>query len=191
VIDASNYLVQDTLKDGRQVNVRAMRSDDWQGVLAAFHELDRESIYTRFFIFKKSLSDDELDRITNVDFDSVVALLVTALDGDEERLLGGGRYATGDGADGARSAEVAFLSGAHARGQGVASLLLKHLTRIGRERDLSRFEASVLPQNQPMLAVFRHSGLPMTVENDGTTIHVILSLAKPAHATSQSAGPIG
>ena len=39
-----------------------------------------------------------------------------------------------------------------------------------------------------MLAVFRRSGLPMTVENDGTTIHVILSLAKPALETSQSAG---
>ena len=190
MIDASNYLVQDTLKDGRQVNVRAMRPNDWQGVLAAFHELDRESIYTRFFTFKRSLSDDELDRITNVDFDNVVALLVTARNGDDERLLGGGRYATGDGHDGARSAEVAFLSGAHARGQGVASLLLRHLALIGRERGLSRFEASVLPQNQPMLSVFRHSGLPMTVENDGATVHVILSLTKPALAT-RSASPIG
>lgn len=179
MIDAKNYHVHDTLKNGRPVNVRAMRTDDWQGVLAAFQELDRESIYTRFFTFRKSLSDDELDRITNVDFDNVVALLVTAREGVEDRLLGGGRYATVAGADGHRSAEVAFLSDMHTRGQGVASLLLKHLAQIGRERGLSRFEASVLPQNQPMLAVFRHSGLPMMAENDGTTIHVILSLAKP------------
>lgn len=188
MIDVKNYRVQDTLKDGRPVTVRAMRPDDGQGVLAAFQDLDRESIYTRFFTFKKSLSDDDLDRITNVDFDNVVALLVTAQDGDEDRLLGGGRYAAGDGHDGARSAEVAFLSGVQTRGQGVASLLLKHLARIGRDRGLSRFEASVLPHNQSMLAVFRHSGLPMAVENDGTTIHVILSLAKPAQAASQSAG---
>jgi ribosomal protein S18 acetylase RimI-like enzyme len=179
LIDAKHYLVQDTLKDGTAVSVRAIRPDDWQGVATAFNELDRESVYTRFFTFKKSLSDDELDHITNVDFDSVVALLVTARDGDGDRLLGGGRYAAGDGHDGPRSAEVAFLSGVHTRGQGVASLLLKHLARIGRERGLSWFEASVLPHNQPMLAVFRHSGLPMTIENDGTTIHVILSLAKP------------
>ena len=176
MIDAKHYFESETLTDGTPVNVRAIRLDDREMVLSAFNQLDRESIYTRFFVSKKSLSNDDLRAITDVDFDRVVALVVTGTAVDGETLVGGGRYAVGDDTDADRSAELAFISSEAWRGRGVASLLLRHLVRIGRERGLSRFEAYVLPQNRSMLAVFRRSGLPMTTESDGGTVHITLSL---------------
>jgi RimJ/RimL family protein N-acetyltransferase len=178
VIDARSYQAYETLGDGTPVAVRAISVADWDAVLAAFQQLSPESIYTRFFTQKKTLADDDLRRITDVDFDRVVALVVTASVGDEQTLIGGGRYATINDARAADRAEIAFVTNDAWRGRGVASLLLRHLVQIGRERGLSLFEAHVLPQNRPMLAVFRRSGLPMTTESDGGTVRVALSLTE-------------
>ena len=178
MFDARSYQASEALRDGTLVIVRAIRSNDWSAVLAAFKELDPESVYTRFFTYKKSLTDDELRRITDVDFDRVVALVVTIGNGNGAQLLGGGRYVINDEKDPPDSAEVAFVTNDACRGRGVASLLLAHLVRIARERNLSRFEAHVLPVNQPMLSVFRCSGLPMTSRADGDVIYVALALAK-------------
>jgi ribosomal protein S18 acetylase RimI-like enzyme len=68
-----------------------------------------------------------------------------------------------------------MTDGAH-RGLGIASLILKHLVTIARGAGVSRFDAEVLAENQPMFAVFRRSGLPMNLVRDGSTLHLTLSL---------------
>ena len=183
-MDARNYAASETLKDGTAVTVRAIRPGDAGALLEAFKSLDRESVYRRFFSPKKELSPAELDQLTDVDFSQVVALVVMTESSEGENLIGGGRYAVEDPASSA--AEIAFMTGGSHRGLGIASLILKHLVLIGREAGISRFEAEVLAENQPMLAVFRRSGLPMKLRRDGSTIHVTLSLAsekEPQHGT--------
>lgn len=176
--DARRYRTRETLRDGTPVTVRAISPDDRHMVLTAFQELDPESVYTRYFTYKKALTDDELLRTTDVDFDNVVALVVIAGEGDAAQLMGGGRYAINDnGKHPPESAEVAFITSDTSRGRGVAPLLLEHLVRIARERNLAQFEAQVLRQNQTMLGVFRRSGLAMTQTLAGDVINVTLSLA--------------
>jgi len=173
VIDARNYIAADTLKDGTPLTIRAIGKDDRNGVLAAFKNLDRESVYTRFFTYKRGLTETELRQLTEVDPDRVVALVVTTPIGDGEKLIGGGRYYS----DVARqSAELAFLTDDAYHGRGIASLVLEHLAVIGRERGIILFEADVLAENRAMLAVFRRSGLPMKKRTEGNVIHVKLSL---------------
>jgi RimJ/RimL family protein N-acetyltransferase len=175
VVDFSNYLASETLKDDTEVTVRAIRPDDGPAILEAFRTLDTESIYRRFFSPKKELSDAELNQLTNVDFQSVMALVATALEDGAEILLGGARLAT-EGGDQPQSAELAFLTASAQRGRGIASLLLRHLTRLGREAGLSRLEAEVLGENQAMLNVFRRSGLPLVQRREGNVVHVTLAL---------------
>jgi len=176
VSDPGTYEATDRLKDGTPVVVRAIRPDDASGVLAAFKSLDPQSVYTRFFTFKKGLSDAELREITGVDFDRVVALVVTMPGEGGEKLIGGGRYFADAAPNAARTAELAFMTADGWHGRGVAGLILQHLTRIASEQGVRRFEADVLAQNQAMLAVFRRSGLPMTERPDGSVVHVTLSL---------------
>jgi GNAT superfamily N-acetyltransferase len=72
--------------------------------------------------------------------------------------------------------ELAFLTGKDYRGRGIASLLLKHLKRLAEDAGVPQFEAEVLAENQPMLTVFRHGGLPMRQSREGNVIHLTLSL---------------
>jgi len=67
-----NYIVADTLKDGTVVTIRAIRCDDRGRILEAFTNLERESIFTRFFSFKRHLTESELQQMIDVDFDHVV-----------------------------------------------------------------------------------------------------------------------
>ena len=60
MIDTRSYAAFDTLKDGTAVAVRAIRADDREAIADAFGALDREAIYTRFFTYKKELTDTEL-----------------------------------------------------------------------------------------------------------------------------------
>ena len=185
MIDLADYSVHDRLKDGTEVTVRAIRPGDGQAILEAFRALDAESIYRRFFSPKKELSDAELRQLTDVDFQSVVALVVTAQKGGAEVLLGGARLAT-EGGDHPQSAELAFLTAGAHRGRGIASLLLRHLTRLGLETGLSRLEADVLGENQAMLNVFRRSGLPLAQRREGSVVHVTLSLGDSSISTRRA-----
>jgi RimJ/RimL family protein N-acetyltransferase len=173
-MDPRHYVASETLKDGTLVAIRAIRLDDADALLKAFNNLDRESVYRRFFRPKKELTDDELAQLTDVDFSRVVALLVTKQTGEGEVLMGGGRFAADDRGSG--QAEVAFVTGGNYRGLGIASLILRHLARIAQDTGVTRFEADVLAENQPMLAVFRRSGLPMQLGRDGGVLHVTLAL---------------
>jgi RimJ/RimL family protein N-acetyltransferase len=173
--DPRNYTAKDVLGDGTEVAIRAIAPEDRASVLEAFEGLDREAVYRRFFSPKKELTDAELKGLTEVDFADVVALVATVKTSKGELLIGGGRYAV-DEPESLRSAELAFLTGEAYRGRGIASILLKHLTRLAKDAGLERFEAEVLAQNQPMLAVFKRSGLPMRQSREGATVHVTLSL---------------
>jgi GNAT superfamily N-acetyltransferase len=181
VIDPRKYFVRENLEDGTEVTVRAIRSEDGPVIRDVFSTLDGESIYRRFFSPKKELSAAELSQLTTIDFDRVVALVATAPTSRGEALIAGARYATGTG-DRPQSAELAFLTVGTHRGRGTASLLLRHLVQIARDVGLSRFEADVLAENQPMLNVFRRSGLPTVQRRDGNVIHITLSLEPDANA---------
>jgi GNAT superfamily N-acetyltransferase len=174
---ARDYSVSDLLKDGTLVTIRAIRSDDRNRVLAAFRLLEKDSIYTRFFSYRNDLSDAEIDRAVNVDFIREVALVVTTKTGRGDTIIASGRYIAIDEPSTERSAEVAFVAEEDYQGRGIASRLLVHLAAVAREQNLTQFEADVLSQNSPMLAVFRRCGLPMRQRRDGGVIHVALALA--------------
>lgn len=182
-MNAKNFEATETLKSGLSVKVRAIRPDDKAGMLEAFGRLDPESVYTRFFQYKPLLSNRELKTATEVDFENVVALVVTIESGGREVIIGGGRYATIASSSGPRRAEVAFMVEEDFHGQGIAGRILSHLAGIAREQGVSRFEAEVLPQNKAMLAVFSRSGLPMKQNFSDGVIHATLSLADGPQST--------
>jgi RimJ/RimL family protein N-acetyltransferase len=175
MIDPKRRLARQTLGDGTEISIRPIRPDDRTRILDAFKNLDQESVYRRFFSPRKELTDAELRELTDVDLNQVVALVATAQSEGCEILLGGARYACNAEQD-SQSAELAFLTQGPYRGRGIAGLLLRHLSRLARDAGLSRFEADVLAQNEPMLNVFRRSGLPMTQHREDNVIHVTLTL---------------
>jgi RimJ/RimL family protein N-acetyltransferase len=171
-----DFATVQVLPNGTSILIRAVRQDDKERLRAAFGELERASIYTRFFGYKKELTEAELKQATHVDFDRVVALWSTIHTGGAEVIIGGGRYVRCGESASRPGAEVAFAVEEDYHGQGIASCLLRQLVRIARSKGLVQFEADVLPTNRAMLAVFARSGLPMQQQNARDVTHITLSL---------------
>ncbi len=174
---AREFSVSDVLKDGTRVTIRAIRPDDRDRFLEAFRLLEEDSIYTRFFSPRTDLSDAELDRAVNVDFVREVALVVTTETVRGETIIAAGRYIASEAPNTERSAELAFLVEEDYQGRGIASRLLAHLATLARGQSVARFEAVVLSQNSPMLAVFKRCGFPIQQRREGGEIYLTLALA--------------
>jgi len=176
MIDSRRYFVQDTLRNETPVTIRAARPDDRERLIAAFTKLDPESIYARFFKYKDELTDADLKRATEADFENRVVLLVTTGIGAEETVIGVGSYAAYCGPDGVPSAEVGFIVEEDYQGLGVASRLVRHLAEIARSKGIARFEAEMLTKNRAMMAVFARSGLSMEERNEDGVVLVTMRL---------------
>jgi GNAT superfamily N-acetyltransferase len=177
--DSHEFSCAETLRNGLTVTIRALRPDDRERVAAAVRNLDRESVYTRLFTYKKELTDAGLTRIMTTDPAREVALLVTVGAGPDEIVIGSGRYIVAASAEGGPTAEVAFMVEEDYQGLGIAGRLLKHLAGIARERGIVTFEAEVLAENKSMIGVFARSGLTMRQRREGGVVHVTLSLRQP------------
>ena len=176
MMDAKNYRVQETLKNGLQVTIRAIRPDDRDALIAAIKELEERTVYLRFFGPKKEFSHRELTEATDVDFVRTVALVTCLQDSAGEKIIGAGRYIAFGSADPPDRAEVAFTVEEDYHGLGIAGKMLRHLAVIAKQTGVAQFHAEVLPQNKGMLAVFTRSGFPVKQEFEEGLAHVILSL---------------
>jgi RimJ/RimL family protein N-acetyltransferase len=176
MMSPANHSEIETLKSGTTVCIRAIRPDDKRRLAAAFDNLEPESIYSRFFYQKQTLTDAELTHATEVDFESIVALVVTVGDGEGETIIGAGRYMVIDMSEKPPRAEVAFAVEEDFHRQGIAGMILRHLAAIAREKGVVCFEAEVLPKNIGMLAVFSRCGFPVQTEPGRDTVHVTISL---------------
>jgi len=185
MIDARSYEMRETLRNGQLVTIRAIQPEDGAQILEGFHEVDQRSLYLRFFEVKNAITEGELKYFTEVDFVDHVALVVVADIDGKTRIIGGGRYFAYDHPAKIRSAEVAFLVHDRYQGQGIATLIMKHLQVIARDSGIAQFEAEVLPENAKMLGVFSHTGLPMKSSRLNDVIHVTLSLSSDISVSSE------
>lgn len=174
--DTQRGMRQARLKDGTPVLIRPVRHDDRERIIRAFHELEPQTIYTRFFSMKRELTEVDLARIEASDFVHAVSLVATIPQGDDEVIIGGGAYTVIDRPDGVPTAEVSFTIEEDYQGQGLATLFMTMLIEIARDRGIERFEAEVLADNQPMLGVFTRSGLPLHRQNEDGVAHVVMDL---------------
>lgn len=178
--DDFQFRLSIALRDGSPATIRVLRPDDRDRLVAAFSKLDRESIYTRFFGYRKELPPGPLERIARIDFTHLAALVATLGEGDDEAIIASASYVETGGADGAKAAEVAFTVEEDFQGQGLAGRLLDALAGIARRHGFVRFEAEVLARNAAMLAVFARSGLPTTTRREGGVLHLSMSLVPAA-----------
>jgi ribosomal protein S18 acetylase RimI-like enzyme len=169
---AAAYSAVEKLRDGRSVTIRALKPEDRSAMLSAVGRVSAQSLYRRFFGPKRGFSEKEVDFFVNVDFVNHVALVASVKEGEDNTIIGAGRYVvTQPGA-----AEVAFAIVDEYQGQGIGSALLRHLVLIGRESGIRQLAAEVLPENAPMLAMFRKFGF--TFKRGEDAVHVVLDLGK-------------
>ena len=168
------------LRDGTAVCVRAIRPDDKERLRIAFARLSARSVYQRFFHPVNELTADDLRRLTEIDFRDHVGIVLTVGAGSDERLIAVGRYVRV--VSGGDVAEVAFTVADDYQHRGAATLLLRELVAIARERGVRKFVALVLDDNRQMLEVFRRSKLPIRESFVDGARRVVLNLDVAAPA---------
>jgi RimJ/RimL family protein N-acetyltransferase len=187
--DPSPYRQMSALRDGRPVLIRAARADDRERLVTAFQGLDRQTIYTRYFSFRKSLSEAELQRLDEADSSRYILLVATLGSGNEETIIAGASCVVTDATSPVPTAELAFMVEEDYQGQGLASQMLAAICDLARRRGILRLEADVLAENPAMLAVFRRSGLPTTTSRSAGVVHLVMDLGAPTPATSTELKP--
>ena len=171
--EAATYSVVETLRNGRRVEIRALRPDDQAGLLTAVGRTSTQSLFRRFFAAKRGFTEQEVAFFMNIDFTNHVALVAVVEEAGGPVIVGGARYIVGQPGQ----AEVAFVVVDEYQGQGIGAALMRHLAAIARSSGLRELTAEVLPANTPMLTVFEKSGFRLTRQRMPEVIHLVLSLS--------------
>lgn len=146
------------LRDGTVLHQRAIRPDDGKQLQALHGRLSHKAIVFRFFGALSVLSTNFAEYLSHVDYEHRMAVVATAGTGAEERIVAVVRYAHRE----PETAEVALAVEDHLQGQGIASQLLWTLAGYARRRGYTALIAEVMPDNERMLRLLRHCGLPGT-----------------------------
>jgi len=170
--ETANYSAVEATRDGRRLEIRALKPQDQEGLAAAVDRSSPQSLYRRFFGAKRSFSDKEVKFFMNVDFVNHVALVAVVEEHCHATIVAGGRYIV----ERPGTAEIAFAVIDDYQGQGIGAALLRNLIILARDAGLNEFVAEVLPENTPMLKVFEKSALKMSTKREAGTVHVALQL---------------
>ena len=173
MLKIKEYSAIETLRDGCRVEIRALRPDDRADLIAAVGRTSDQSLYRRFFGLKRSFSEQEAAFFVNVDFVNHVALVALIDEGGRSVIVAGGRYVVVQPGQ----AEVAFVVIDEYQGRGIGRALMRHLVTIARAAGLQTLIAEVLPENTPMLQLFKTSGLQWSTKREAQVVHVTLRLS--------------
>ncbi|WP_420631752.1 GNAT family N-acetyltransferase [Candidatus Leptofilum sp.] len=172
----AQYIKAFTTEEGVQTVIRPIRPED-EPMMVKFHEtLSERSVYLRYFRafqLDQRVEHERLTRICFVDYDRVMALVVTAPNKrtDEDEIIAAGRLTKERGRD---EAEFAMLVSDRYQGQGVGTAMLVHLLEIGKQEGVKRVVAYMLAENRGMRAICLKLGFRL--EREAELIKAIIDL---------------
>jgi len=154
-----------------KVLVRPARISDEEALSDLFYRLSDESTYKRFMHHTREQAHDEMVELADLDYEHNMALLVTRMENDCERIIGMARY---DVDPATRMADVAFVVLDEQQNRGIGTLLMRRMVEIGKARGLAGFSADVQVQNKRMMAIIQKSGEKVHSELRGNAYRVEL-----------------
>jgi RimJ/RimL family protein N-acetyltransferase len=171
--DAINYTARDLLRDGSEVEIRALRREDEALMLAAIERTSAQSLQLRFFAMKRRFSEKERAFFMNVDFKTHVAIVAVVEEAGRRAIAGGGRYIVFDPG----RAEMAFVVVDAWQGRGVGSILMRHLVKLASDSGLQELTADVLSENVAMRKVFEKLGFMPAAHHEPQTLRFVLKFS--------------
>ena len=166
------YSASERLRDGREIEIRALQPDDKDDMLAAVGRTGTQSLQRRFFAVKRGFSEREIAFFMNIDFINHVALAALADEDGRKIIVGGGRYIIIEPG----KAEIAVVVIDDYQGQGIGTVLTRHLAGLARKAGLRELIAEVLPENTAMQKVFGKFGFQARRGLDSQVVHLTLNL---------------
>jgi acetyltransferase len=138
-----------TLPDGQKLLLRPIRPEDEPAFQTLFSRLTMDEIRLRFLHAMQFLSHEMAARLTQIDYDREMALVLCEPTAQKEPALYGVVRLTAD-PDNAR-AEFAILIHRDMTGMGLGPMLMRRMIDYARNRGIGEIIGEVLAENRPML----------------------------------------
>jgi acetyltransferase len=138
-----------TLPDGKQLLLRPIRPEDEDGFYDIFSSLSPEEIRMRFLHPMKSLPHKMAARLTQIDYDREMALVLEGRNQAGETKLYGGVRISADPDN--EEAEFAILLRREMTGSGLGPMLMRRIIDYSRNRGIRCLFGEVLRDNTPMM----------------------------------------
>lgn len=161
-----------TLRNGREVTLRAIRPSDAPEIVQAFERLSADSRYSRFMHHKKSLNPEALERGVRPRPGYAFVLVATVPADDGIDIVGAAQYLPAGEGD-PNACEFAITVADDWRGTGLGRQLLGTLVRRARHDGYASIEGVVLADNRGMIALARRLKFTVTrAGEDGNVVRV-------------------
>ncbi|MDO8933857.1 MAG: GNAT family N-acetyltransferase, partial [Rhodocyclaceae bacterium] len=153
--------------DGKTVSIRPIRPEDADMEQEFVKRLTPETKYYRFMNTIRELSQAQLTRLTQIDYDREMAFVATI--GSEESVggepleVGVARYATNPDGE---SCEFAIVVADDWQGKGLARRLMGVLIETAASRGLKYMNGDFLGENSRMIAFVASLGFVLSAHPD-------------------------
>jgi len=175
-----------TLRDGREVTLRAIVEADATEIIQAFERLSAQSRYYRFMKHKRQLDDAALQRGVHPRPGRDFVFVATVPVADTIDIVGAAQYVQAREGDN-KICEFAITVGEDWRGGELATKVLSSLVRRARRDGYETMEGLVIAENTAMLALARKLKFKVEpVPGDATVVRVRRALqGSPRRATAR------
>ncbi len=182
--EGKNFKEHVLLKTGEGILIRAANEGDIPLVSDFMKRLSRESLRMRFMAAVSEVPQSVIEDLCTGDFREKGCLLAIKKENGKEKVIGLGNFIS---AGNTRTAEVAFLVEDAYQGKGISTILLEKLAGIAAGNGYIEFIAEVLPDNQPMLNVFKKSGFSIHQVWGSDAVHIEFPVSGGAEVWEQAA----
>jgi acetyltransferase len=155
-----------TLRDGRTVHIRTMRTSDEAAILKAFERLSPEARYMRFMRVMGEPNIERLRKALASLPESGLGIVATVGDAD---IVGSALFLIGN--DPTSCEFSTTVVGDHG-GLGLGRALMSALNAAAKQRGLQEMEGFVLAKNQPMLKLAARLGFSITPDPDDASVRI-------------------
>jgi RimJ/RimL family protein N-acetyltransferase len=152
------------LDDGTQINIRPMHPTDEKRVRGLFQSLSEHTKYYRFMSHITKVPQKQIQNFVYIDYRSEMALVGTVPEAHGEDIIAIGRYYI---VPQTNRAEVAFVVRDDWQNRGIGTSLFKLLVMIAKQNGIEGFDAEVLIENKPMLAVLNKGEGKLSSRTEG------------------------
>ncbi len=161
------------LRDGQLAQIRPIRPEDEPGYLRMVESLTLEERRMRFLHPVQEMPHHEAARLTQIDYDREMALVLASPDRSEtgEQELYGSVRVIADPEN--EHAEYAILVRSDMGGKGLGKMLMQRIIDYARSRGIREISGQVLSDNIPMLRVCAKLGFTSRRDRDDPGVVIV------------------
>ncbi len=167
------YEFKEVISGDVEIFIRPIKPEDAPMLVELFNSLSFQSRYYRFMGPMKTLSNDLLVQLTQIDYDRHIALVALGDVEGEEKILAVARVIAGPDRE---EAEFSVVVRDVWQGKGVGTRLLEKILGVAKEYGIKTVHGIVLAENTQMLQLARDLGFEVSRGRGGNEYQLSIDL---------------